>query len=243
MKFFFTFYFLLFTFLVSAQHKVMIIPFEPKLYMSQVDHRIHAETKLSQKEIREAFRRAVNAELAKAWKQHAEVTDLMKDTVKTKKDILNIYKNITFKYEKVPDQNNYKAPAEEKIKKQDNIKNGQLVVETSPEARFMNASVTSPALIPGLYAKFKTDLFLFVNELDILSTPMATDVASVSERTLSIHYTVFLVDAKEINSGICSVKFPSDANSISKISVYLNKAAVEITRRINGCLAKAQPKK
>src|ERR1700744_3931932 len=94
----------------QVKHKVMVIPFEPKLYMSQIDHKINAETKFNQKEIKEAFRRGINAELAKALKQKYEVLDLLKDTAKYKKDIINIYKSITFDYEKAPDQNNYKAP-------------------------------------------------------------------------------------------------------------------------------------
>ena len=34
----------------AATHKIMLIPFETKLYMSEVDRSINAETKLSSKE-------------------------------------------------------------------------------------------------------------------------------------------------------------------------------------------------
>src|ERR1700746_2695523 len=156
----------------QIKHKVMVIPFEPKLYMSQIDHKINAETKFNQKEIKEAFRKGINAELAKAIKQKYEVLDLLKDTAKYKKDVLVIYKSITFNYEKVPNQSNYKAPVGEKGKNA-TIKNGQILVESNADARFMNVKVTSPALIPGLYAKHKTDLFLFINQLDIISNQLA----------------------------------------------------------------------
>src|ERR1700752_3465780 len=128
----------------QIKHKVMLIPFVPKLYMSEIDHKINAETKLSQKEIKEAFRKAINAELARALKQKYEVLDLLKDTAKYKKDILTIYKNTTCNYEKVPDQSNYKAPVEEKDKKNSTIiKDGQILVESNSDARFMNAKVTN----------------------------------------------------------------------------------------------------
>ncbi len=224
----------------------MVIPFEPKLYMSQIDHKINAETKLNQKEIKEAFRKGINAELAKALKQKYEVLDLLKDTAKYKKDVLTIYKNITFNYEKVPDQSNYKIPVEEKGKNA-TIKNGQVLVESNTDARFMNAQVTSPALIPGLYAKHKTDLFLFINQLDVISNQLAAgDMGTSAERIITLHYTVFTVDAKEINSGTCSIKFPSDVNTPAKIiSNYVSKLGIEITRRIALALAKieAAPKK
>ncbi|HTA61051.1 MAG TPA: hypothetical protein VK835_01290 [Bacteroidia bacterium] len=230
----------------QIKHKIMVIPFEPKLYMSQIDHKINAETKLNQKEIKEAFRKGINAELTKALKQKYEVLDLLKDTAKYKKDILAIYKSITFNYEKVPDQSNYKAPVEEKGKNA-TIKNGQVLIETNADARFMNAQVTSPVLIPGLYAKHKTDLFLFVNQLDIVSNQLGSgDIGAAAERIITLHYTVFTVDAKEINSGTCSIKFPADVNTPAKIvSGYVSKLGVEITRRIALALAKieAAPKK
>jgi hypothetical protein len=230
----------------QIKHKVMVIPFEPKLYMSQIDHKINAETKLNQKEIKEAFRKGINTELAKALKQKYEVLDLLKDTAKYKKDVLAIYKSITFEYEKVPDQSNYKAPVEEKGKNA-TIKNGQVLVESNADARFMNAKVTSPTLIPGLYAKHKTDLFLFINQLDIISNQLAAgDMGASTERIITLHYTVFTVDAKEINSGACSIKFPADVNAPTKIiSGYVSKLSIEITRRIALALAKTDtaPKK
>ncbi|HXU28794.1 MAG TPA: hypothetical protein VN698_16310, partial [Bacteroidia bacterium] len=226
----------------QIKHKVMVIPFEPKLYMSQIDHKINAETKLNQKEIKEAFRKGINAELAKALKQKYEVLDLLKDTAKYKKDIIAIYKNITFNYEKVPDQSNYKAPVEEKGKKGSTIAHGQVLVETNADARFMNVQVTNPALIPGLYGKHKTDLFLFINQLDIISNQLAAgDIGTSAERIITLHYTVFTVDAKEINSGTCSIKFPADVNAPTKIiSGYVSKLSTEIARRIGLALAKIE---
>jgi hypothetical protein len=232
----------------QVKHKVMVIPFEPKLYMSEIDYKINAETKLNQKEIKEVFRKGINAELTRALKQKYEVLDLLKDTAKYKKDIQNIYRNITFNFEKVPDQCNYKAPVEEKGKKSETIKNGQILMESNTDARFMNTKVTSPKLIPELYAKYKTDLFLFVNQLDVLTGEIVgfSDLTYKQDRTLTLHYTVFTVDAKEINSGTCRIKFPADVNTPAKMtSGYVSKIATEITRRIVLALSKteAAPKK
>jgi len=225
-------------------HNFMIIPFEPKLYMSQVDHKFNAETKLNQKQIREVFRRGVNSELRNALiknKKYFEVIDLLKDTNKYKKDLLLIYKNLTYSFDKVPDQAEYKAPVTEKTKN-DNIKKGQLVVETDPNARFMNAKVTNAGLVPSLFSKYKIDVFLFVNQLDITSTSLASgETGTLTERMITVHYTVYTINAREIQSGICSVKFPGDVNTPSKIiSSYIGKIAAEITRRIGIALAKEE---
>jgi hypothetical protein len=223
----------------QEKHKVLIVPFEPKLYMSQIDHKFNAETKMTQKQIKETFRRGVNKELESALKKHYETLDLLKDTTKYKKDLFAIYKNLSYTYDKVPDQSNYKAPVSGK-EKTESTKKGQLVVETDPNARFMNAKILSSNMIPGLYSKYKTDLFLFVNQLDILSTTVSSgETGALTERMITVHYTIYTIAAKEIQSGTCSVKFPGDANVPSRVvSSYISKIAAEIARRLDVALAK-----
>ncbi|MFL5751934.1 MAG: hypothetical protein ACJ76F_00885 [Bacteroidia bacterium] len=217
----------------GKKHKVMLIPFEKKMYMSQIDHKINAETKWDQKKIRAAFREGIDDELYKKLKSRFDVLSLLDDTIKYKKDIAGIYEYLSYKYDKVPNQQHYTAPKTEKEKP--NIKKGQLMTESVTGEHFMNAKITSPALIPGLYAKYKTDIFLFVNQIDILSSnTLVVEAGNMNSRTITIHYTVFTVDAKEINSGTCSVKFPADVNNPSKIvSSYLSKIAEEIARRMD----------
>lgn len=223
----------------QTKHKIMLVPFEPKLYMSQVDHKFNAETKQTQKQIKETFRKGVNKEMESALKKSYEVVDLLKDTVKYGKDLSAIYKSLTYSYDKVPDQSNYKAPVSDK-NKQDNIKKGQLVVETDPNARFMNAKLTNSTLAPGLFARYKTDVFLFITQLDIISTTLATgETGTLTERTITLHYSAYSIDAKEIQAGTCSLKIPGDVNTPAKIvSSYISKMATEITRRINVALTK-----
>jgi hypothetical protein len=104
--------------------------------------------------------------------------------------------------------------------------------------------VKNPTLIPGFYAKYKANLFVFINQIDINSTAVVmNETGSISERILVLHYTVYTIDAKEINSGTCSLKFPGDVNTPSKIiSSYVSKIAAEISRRIELALAKMKDK-
>lgn len=228
----------------TKKHKILLVPFEPKMYMSQIDHKINAETKWSQQKIKANFRDGVDEQLYKKLKQHFDVISLLDDTVKYKKDLFKIYQHLTYKYEKVPDQEHYTAPKSDKEKP--TIKNGQLVVETNTDARFMNAKITSAALVPELFAKYKTDLFVFINQMDITAgeTPASGDFGTQAQRTITLHYTVYTVDAKEINSGTCSVKFPVDVNNPTKIiSSYISKIAEEINRRIEKALTPVIEKK
>lgn len=259
LRFHFSFLFLLLAFVLGAQnttinkggekapppgkHKIMLIPFEPRMYMSEVDYAINKETKLSGKQIKAVFRDGINEQLYKALKPQHMVVDLMDDTVKTKKDLGDIYQYLTLEYMRVPDQAHYKPPVKDKEEKI--IKDGQLVDETNTDARFMNAKIKNATLVPYLYGKYKSDIFVFINQLDIKASNSGgpADAAAVSDgfRKLAVHYTVYTFDAREINSGIAETQFPASINDPKKIvNSYFSKIAQIITERIN--LALAPPK-
>lgn len=218
----------------SSPHKVMLIPFEPRLYMGEIDHNINLETKLSAREIKYKFRDGLNEQLYKAFKNvKYNVVDLMDDTAKYKKDIEGIYQYLSYDFQKVPDQNNYQPPKKEKEQKK--IEKGQLTVETNSDARFMNAKVTNPKVVPLLYAKYKTDVFVFINQLEIRASN-SKGPAELGEgngnRKIIVHYTVYTYDAKEINSGIAEEEFDADTNNPKKIiDKHFSKIATLIVQR------------
>lgn len=218
----------------EGAHKVMLIPFEPKLYNSEIDYQINKETKLSGKEIKYKFRDGINEQLYKAFsKNKYSVVDLMEDTVKYKKETNSIYSHLSYEYMKVPDQENYKAPKKDKEEKA--IQKGQLNIETKTDARFMNAKINNAQLVPLLYAKYKTDVFVFINELDIKASMATTELSGAGNeyRKIIVHYTVYTYDAKEINSGIAEQEFPMDVNNPTKIiDKYFSKVAETISFRV-----------
>jgi hypothetical protein len=226
----------------ATAHKVMLVPFEPKLYNSEIDYMINKETKLSGKEIKFKFRDGLNEQLYKVFKSNKYgVVDLMEDTVKYKKDTEAIYQHLNYEYMKVPDQEHYKPPVKEKSEKQ--IEKGQVKVETNSEARFMNAKIDNAKLVPTLYGKFKTDIFIFINQLDIKAAMVNTEYAGGGGeyRKLIVHYTVYTFDAKEINSGTAEVEFPTNVNDPSKIiSKYMSKLAEIINQRVTKALTPAK---
>ena len=82
--------------------------------------------------------------------------------------------------------------------------------------------------------KYKTDLYLFINELDIKAVnSIPGDFSSSSSRKIIVHYTIYTYDAKEINSGIAEVNMPSNVNNPSKIiNSYFSLVAETITNRL-----------
>ena len=219
-----------------SKHKIMIIPFENRMYLSEIDFMINKETKLTAKQIKATMRDGLNEQFYKKLKPKMSVVDLLDDTTKTKKDLADIYQYLSYQYLKVPDQNNYKPPDKEKDEK--TIKNGQLVVESNSDTRFMNAKLKNATLVPYLGAKYKTDLYLFINELDIKAlNGSPADLNSSSTRKIVLHYTVYTLDAKEINSGIAEVNLPTNVNNPSKIiNTYFAQLADIVATRIEKAL-------
>lgn len=220
----------------NSKHRIMVIPFENRMYLSEIDFMINKESKLSAKQIKATMRDGLNEQFYKKLKSKMPVVDLLEDTVKTKKDLENIYQYLSYQYLKAPDQDNYKAPVKEKEEKA--INHGQLAVESNSDVRFMNAKLKNATLVPYLSAKYKTDLFLFINELDIKSlNGIPGDISANPTRKIILHYTVYTVDAKEINSGIAEVNMPSAVNNPTKIiNSYFSQLADIVASRIDKAL-------
>ena len=71
---------------VPGKHKIMLIPFEPRLYMSEIDHALNKETKLSARQIKNTFRDGINEQLYKSLKSQHTVVDLMNDKYKAEEN-------------------------------------------------------------------------------------------------------------------------------------------------------------
>ena len=218
-----------------TKHKVLVIPFEPRMYMSQIDHRINAETKWDQKKIKQSIRFGLDEEIYRSVKKKMEVISFLDDTSKYKKDLYKTYSTVQFKFDKIPDQTKYEAPKSEKEKKQ--VKNGQLMADSDNGGRFMNARFKDNSLLKEFQTQYKTDVFLFINQIDLFSSETPGSLNSHSYRTATIHYTILNADGKELNSGISSVEFPSSVNHPEKIaSSYFSRVADEIANRMYNAL-------
>jgi len=223
---------------VAAAHKVFVVPFEPRMYMSQVDHQFNEETKMSSKEIKFRFRMGLTEYVHRSFKTmgYASVNPLM-DTAKYGKDLFIIYGNLGYAYLKVPDQNNYKVPTKEKEEKK--IQKGQLAVESNADSRFMDARISDPKLLPGLNGKYNADVFVFINQLDIkAANPQDEIIPGEAKRKLIVHYTVFTKDGVEINSGIVEEEIEGDLNNQKKIiEKYFPKIGNQICTRVTKALS------
>jgi hypothetical protein len=221
-----------------AKYKVMIVPFEPKLYFGEIDRQIHEETQLSAASIRHRFRDGVNEQLYRSFRASGfQTLDLMDDTAKYARDLSSIYQYLAFDYVKVPDQNNYKPPTRDKEQKK--VEKGQIIVETNSDARFMNAHLTNPKIVPQLSAKYKTELFVLINQLDLKASGShePSQLTANPNRKITVHYTVLTGNGKEINSGIAEQEFSPELNNPKKIvDKHFSAIASTIVKRVEKAL-------
>jgi hypothetical protein len=191
----------------SAKKKVLLIPFDPKMYMSDIDRSINRDTKMDFKEIRDAFRGGIDNQLNSRFKPTYTVISLLRDTVKTKKDLLFIYKSIGYKYTV--------TQGKEKEAEQKSISKGQLTVPVrGEEERYMRTVINQPGLLEAINKKYGAELFVFISEVDLKSTVSAE---GGNEREAAIHFTVFDLAGKQVGGGLAKVKFDAELNEPKRI--------------------------
>ncbi len=194
--------------------KIMIIPFEPKLYMSEVDQKINLQTKWNFEQIRENFRHQLDAQLKMKFSKLAPIVSFYSDSAKMSKDLAFIYTSTTLSYELI-DKTNVATQAPVKQK---GIKNGQLAIEMSNDKKFMNKKLNDTELLIYLHKKYKADYFLFINELDIKTDANSYDIATDSyQREVTVHYSIIDQFSKTIVAGIATSTFTSKENNPKKI--------------------------
>lgn len=195
--------------------KIMLVPYEPQMFMGDMGEKIYAETKWNFKQLAEYFRHQLDNQLKlKLQSIEAPVVTFYIDSAKTSKDLEYIYKSTSIAFDLVDKPT---APTVEN-KKQSGIKNGQLVVEMGSDKKFTNTKFTTHELIPFLSKKYQSQYFVFVNELDIKTLTESYDLASDSyQREVTVHYTIVDASSKLIAAGAASARLSSKINDPKKI--------------------------
>jgi hypothetical protein len=195
--------------------KIMLVPFEPQMYMGDIGEKIYMESKWSFKQLSEYFRHQLDNQLKlKLQSIESPVVSFYSDSVKTSKDLRYIYESTTIAFD-VMDKPS--APTVQN-KKQQGVKNGQLAVEASSDKKFTTAKFNNTELIPFLAKKYKSEYFVFINELDIKTVMESYDVATDTyQREVTVHYTIVDDMSKLVAAGAVTYTFSSKVNDPKKI--------------------------
>ncbi len=210
---------------------VLIIPFESKMYISDIDRDLVLKNSVNFQEIKAKFRAALDREIFISLKQYYQPLSFYTiDQTKATKELSYIYNSIGYKYEVIPTKEvvKKKNPAEKllnkfKKKKKEPIKagieNGEVVSQIDNREKYMKTVLTNAKLLPNLNKKYQASNYIFINELDIKKS--ANDVYAASEeqykREIKVHYTIFNASGKAVSSGAIKSRFNAGQNDVNKI--------------------------
>lgn len=235
--------------------KVMIIPFDPKLYMSDADRDISKKTDLSANQIKYNFRLGLaHTMYSQTIKKHPTIQMYSADNKDIQQDLSYIYKSTGYHYDYVPENeekpkqskpkevlNQIKKRADETLygsKEQGGtrIKDGQLHSVDYSKDRFMNVRILNPNMFKYLSAKYETGYFVFINQLDVKIAP-GTDYRALEneiyQREIKVHYTIYDQYGNQIYASAAKNYFPSVMNDMNMIiKGYMPKICKEIAFHI-----------
>lgn len=198
----------------SVTGKICLIPFEPKLYMSEIDQKINQQTKWDWETIRENFRKQIDSQLKLKLQSSFSVVSFYADSAKMAKDLEYTYKSTSLSYDLVSKPSDAKTES----KTQNGISNGQITVEQNSDKKFMNTKLTNVEVLTYLNKKYLSEYFIFINELDIKNDMNSYDITSDTyQREVTVHYSILDKTGKTISAGIATSRFSSKENNPKKI--------------------------
>ncbi|NQV53568.1 MAG: hypothetical protein HQ500_10320 [Flavobacteriales bacterium] len=214
---------------------LLIIPFHPDRYMSEVDQDIAKGTSYTYQHTRGFFRKGLDNAMIIGAKQHNDYVNLHADDPVLNKDLDFVYKVTRYRVEPytppviVDDQGFKKKLADYWIKLQGEItpepepgtriEKGQLLTVEDHRALITRTEMLNPILVDSLTPKYKADYYVFVSEVDMMiATTNQQALASDNYgRVISAHFTVLDKEGKELFSLIKKEPFSSRENDLENI--------------------------
>jgi len=212
---------------------VLVVPFESKMYLSDIDRDLAFKNGLNFQDIKAKFRAALDREIFIALKAYFNPLSFYAiEPQESRKELAYIYNSIGYKYEIVPEEVVVKKESTgkkllEKFKKKDKeeeyieakIHNGEIVSKVDNREKYMKTKLANENLLPNLNKKYKASHYVFINQLDIKrgadSRYLGTEEGY--KREIKVHFTIFDMEGKEVSSGAIKSRFPSGQNDIDKI--------------------------
>lgn len=226
----------------DKNHKVLIVPFESKMYVSSLDAEIAKNTGMDYFEIREKLRFGISNQILLAINKKIPAVSMIHHDDSLISDLNYVYNSIGYKYTLVPDEadevdepenlsdqvkskitslinksSKSSVPKEKKEYEGGKIYNGEVYTTNHYAERFMNTSIHNTTLLDVLNKKYRSDLYIFINELNIGKPVSSLENTGQYFRKIKVHYTVFNQKGKEMEAGASSIQMPHYINDIDKV--------------------------
>ena len=202
----------------TVYKKVLLIPYPPMMHLSDADQHIAEFMGTTNERVRSEFRygitRHVNMQLMKNYTTYSLLAIPSEANEKT---LEMIYGSINYRMDTVfPVSGQVKESSQ---KRSAFSKSHASKLKEIRDLKFMNATLSHPALLTHLAEKYGTDLFVFLNQFEIITNhDDCLDLAlKIYRRQMKVHYSVYEVNGKELYGDVAVVDFPSNSNDTREI--------------------------
>ena len=252
----------------DKNNKILIIPFENKMYASSKDAAISVNNNIDYYQVKEELKKGIAEQILLSLGNKIPAVSLIHHR-DTSADILNyVYNSIGFKYDLIKTKDTTTQPKNksELIKDKLNkfvvqinsekghekseyengrISNGEIYTKEHQAERFMNVVIQNPNLLTELNRTFRTNYYIFINEFHIGKSFSKNGNPYNRFCNISVHYTVINQKGKEVDAGVSITEIPENINDLKKIEKeYLTNISNEISSFIpEASLDKATIKK
>ncbi len=239
----------------SVKSRVIIIPYNPLFYLSDVDRDLAEANKKDVATIRQDFRQGLDASLYLTLKaeEHDAKSLLRSSGALIAKELPNIYANLDYKYaQPMSDTDKEKVKKPKKSKSvavsgpgpgeiggpdygsvSKDIDNEDVLTFSQDKEKlgYMNVSIKDTSLLPFLAQKFNADYFLFINQFELhINHNDCIDLANkIYNREIKVHYSVFNAEGKQIKGDKIIARFPSNEYDVNEI---IRKNFPQISRQL-----------
>lgn len=214
---------------------IVIVPFHPDKYMSEIDHYIAQGTNYNYQHTRGFFRKGLDNSMLIAAKPHNEYVSMHADDPVINQDLYFIYRVVgvsVVPYEPpvIADDKDFKKRlADYWVKLQTNIdpqpepgariEKGEVVSVRDTRELIAKARIVNPLVFDSLTPKYNADYFIFVNELDMLNAAQSQTQYEQDDyaRVIKVHYSVYDAEGTELFSLVKKRHFPSYQNDLPTI--------------------------
>ena len=231
----------------EEEAKILIIPFEEKLFYCDIMRDLTKVNQLTQQQIYDKLRNEIQLSLKAALKDSMETATFLNTDSITDQDLINIYAVLGYKFVPVPvkEEVGEKGKLKKKEKKAEPkkdvaIRNGQVVAERQAVERYMSAQLKSHEVLNQFYTNYGINKFLFINQMDVKMDLTDPEMAFVDpKRLVALHYTIMDKDGKQINGGLASSEFPGTE---SRLNYIIGGNFYKLSAEVLGSLFKAEKK-
>jgi len=221
---------------------VMIIPFDEAMYFSDSDQELARHNHKEPVEVMAMFRFGLSGMMNARIVTNYETRQILTDTAEgAALDLTNIYKSIGYHYDRpqpaiLQDNRPREEPAKASMRDQlfgkeqangnrENVEQAGQEADKYPmdeqplERQYLNVKVHRPEMFQYLKNKYGTDLFVFLNQFELITDyDFCLDRATNNyERIIKVHYSIFDETGKQLAGNVAIVRFGSNSNDIIHI--------------------------